>query len=1184
MKKKIMASVAALLMTASCVPANTVFNFSPAATITASAATKETIDDVVVSIENDGTITLTPKNLFTYLGLNESATDLRIDMSGLRDQLTSLAGNLGGRKIVLNAGSEKALRTYPNLSHIYFEDDLVTAVGSNFASSCPHLQTVSLGSTITEIGSGAFSGCSILQGTNETTMDISNIVTIGDNAFSNCKEINSYTMGNSLESIGKNAFSGNITLVNVDLPASVSTINDNAFSGCTSLETVEFESNDGLTLLGNSAFVNCEKLVRVSVKGLNYNTLPAGNMTLKIGTNGMFNNCKSLQNFTWPDLGAWIPANCFSGCSSLTTFNFGSSPVNSHCQNIMSGAFLNCVSLVSVELPDANDEIGNSAFAGCSKLEKVVVSDTLEEVGTAAFKNDIVLSLYPRSDTAKLKNKVVLPSTWTELASETFRNCVGLTHADISPLTKMGEYTFENDYSLLDITVPDAITAIPKYTFQKCTSLKDVVVSKDLGTIYDYAFNECTALETLTPSNASKLAYTFQFPASLGGVQQCGFQKCSAFKYINFTDDSQFAVVGKNSFSDCTNLLGSNVGGNANNTISMPKGVKVIQNSAFKNDTSLDKITFLGEVTTVDTSAFEKCTNLEEVIMNDTITQVGSSAFKGCTSLKHMPTTPSGKTAFSNITIIQSSTFEECSALEDAFIPRNVAQIGSNAFHKCTSLKAVKWEDNSSLSEIGSSAFANCTALERFSSTDSGDVTTFPGSLLRIKSSAFAEDALKNVVIGTPDDGSAIFIDSNAFYKNKVLETADFSSSNIIEIPESCFSECVTLKTCYLPKDTLVKLGKSAFNNCYYLHTLGAKDADDGEYTIPESLTLIGSTVFKNNYCMQTINFPASATSLDLSMFNIYIKEEEVTEKGYTPLAAINVDENNPNYKSVDGILYNKDMSELLARPVRKQGDSYTLPDSVTTMSSYSCAANIFLKNAILTDNVKKIEDNTFHDCHHLEYVDFGTNGTVELGKNVFNSSNGKITLYGTEGSTAQAYAENNKSYVIFVDNSKVAAALSFQNDSGIDLKNKVTIAKKIGSYQLVCKQTTADGSEAADTLKWSVDKPEIATINNDGKLSIKDMGTVVVTVRNANGTATNSITIVINETGISDDIGMLGDVNGDGKVNVTDVSKVAAHVKGIKKLDANFAAAADVNLDGKVNVTDVSKIAAQVKGIKKLS
>lgn len=59
------------------------------------------------------------------------------------------------------------------------------------------------------------------------------------------------------------------------------------------------------------------------------------------------------------------------------------------------------------------------------------------------------------------------------------------------------------------------------------------------------------------------------------------------------------------------------------------------------------------------------------------------------------------------------------------------------------------------------------------------------------------------------------------------------------------------------------------------------------------------------------------------------------------------------------------------------------------------------------------------------------------------------------------------------------------------------------------------------------------------------------------------------------------GDVNGDGKVNVTDISKVAAHVKGIKKLDSE--SAADVNGDGKVNVTDISKIAAHVKGIKAL-
>ena len=61
------------------------------------------------------------------------------------------------------------------------------------------------------------------------------------------------------------------------------------------------------------------------------------------------------------------------------------------------------------------------------------------------------------------------------------------------------------------------------------------------------------------------------------------------------------------------------------------------------------------------------------------------------------------------------------------------------------------------------------------------------------------------------------------------------------------------------------------------------------------------------------------------------------------------------------------------------------------------------------------------------------------------------------------------------------------------------------------------------------------------------------------------------------------GDVNSDGKVNVTDVSKTAAHVKGVKSLDSAGKSKADVNGDGKVNVTDVSKIAAQVKGVKKL-
>ena len=61
------------------------------------------------------------------------------------------------------------------------------------------------------------------------------------------------------------------------------------------------------------------------------------------------------------------------------------------------------------------------------------------------------------------------------------------------------------------------------------------------------------------------------------------------------------------------------------------------------------------------------------------------------------------------------------------------------------------------------------------------------------------------------------------------------------------------------------------------------------------------------------------------------------------------------------------------------------------------------------------------------------------------------------------------------------------------------------------------------------------------------------------------------------------GDANCDGKVNAADVTRVAAHVKGIRALNSEGKANADVNGDGKVNVTDVSKIAAHVKGKKSL-
>ena len=484
MRKKIIAGVAAMLMVASCIPANTNFGFSAITPITASAAeSKRDLGNIVLSIAKTGDIEITPKNLFEYLGVDSSVSTLNIDMSALRNEVIDFAGgSISGKQITLNAPSVTKLipKNYPNLSHINFTDDFITCVGASFASGCTPLQTVSFGSHINSIGKSAFNNCGHLQGTSGTNLDLSNIVTIGDSAFASASEIQSITFSEDLNSIGKSAFSNNIALKTLDFPEYLLSINDSAFSGCKNLQSVMFEGNDTLSYIGVSAFAKCTSLTAVNVRGFNFNRLPNGSDVIICGSK-LFSGCTSLQNFTWSSNFTLIPDETFSGCTALTRFNFEGGAEGSSCVNIGDAAFNGCSSLVSIELPDANTDIGVGAFINCTKLEKVVVSDKLTNVGEHAFGGCWVLSLYPRSDANQTKNKVVLPSTWKFISDSTFKNCSGLTQADITPATSLGASAFDGCRSLTDIIIPDAVTTIKEYTFRNCSALKDVVVSKNLG-------------------------------------------------------------------------------------------------------------------------------------------------------------------------------------------------------------------------------------------------------------------------------------------------------------------------------------------------------------------------------------------------------------------------------------------------------------------------------------------------------------------------------------------------------------------------------------------------------------------------------------------------------------------------------------------------------------------------------
>lgn len=101
-----------------------------------------------------------------------------------------------------------------------------------------------------------------------------------------------------------------------------------------------------------------------------------------------------------------------------------------------------------------------------------------------------------------------------------------------------------------------------------------------------------------------------------------------------------------------------------------------------------------------------------------------------------------------------------------------------------------------------------------------------------------------------------------------------------------------------------------------------------------------------------TIELPATVNSLNGQAFN---------EMNST-VNSITVAEDSPYYSSVDGVLYNKDKTAVVCYPAGKTGETYTVPDGVETITSYSLI-NAKFKEIILPNSVKVIESWAFNGC-----------------------------------------------------------------------------------------------------------------------------------------------------------------------------------------------------------------------------
>ena len=100
------------------------------------------------------------------------------------------------------------------------------------------------------------------------------------------------------------------------------------------------------------------------------------------------------------------------------------------------------------------------------------------------------------------------------------------------------------------------------------------------------------------------------------------------------------------------------------------------------------------------------------------------------------------------------------------------------------------------------------------------------------------------------------------------------------------------------------------------------------------------------------VGFFSKATSITIPATTLTISSQPLVS---SELLSINVASDNPNYKSVDGVLYSKDGATLVLYPTNKVGESFTIADDVTKIESYAFGCLNNLKNLTLSDSVTDV-------------------------------------------------------------------------------------------------------------------------------------------------------------------------------------------------------------------------------------
>lgn len=458
------------------------------------------------------------------------------------------------------------------------------------------LSDIRLPDTVTEIGIGAFAGCTSL----ETFVCPQSLDTIESFAFVQCKSLQSVTFPSSMSSIGGFAFSDCTALASVVIPSGITEIGEGTFSYCASLASVTLPSS--IERIDTIAFAYCTSLKAI--------TLPAA--INAIGS-GAFSWCTNLTDVTMlsPNPPAEVEDNAFIygaewavvhvPAGSRTAYRDQSGNIK---ENFWCGLYIDDPESVpylsdgtASRVTDSDAIVGFSVDLLGTEYYFAVVDDGAPQpvintsgAGITAvgyFRESIRLT-----DLSAGAKDVYIVARYGSRLSNTLKVDIGVYTRPFSVVIndhKAGSLAREIEDYLNSSGYPGA--------YEKIQSLKvtgGVLNAADQDYLTSGKLKNNRIIKKIDLSETS-----FEYYAANDNVMKEGLFKGTPYE-----------------------------------TVILPEGLTAVSNRAFYGCDSLVNVSIPASVTSIGNEAFFNCVSLETVILPERVAHIGNDAFSGCDALK----------------------------------------------------------------------------------------------------------------------------------------------------------------------------------------------------------------------------------------------------------------------------------------------------------------------------------------------------------------------------------------------------------------------------------------------------------------------------------------------------------------------------------------------------------------------